>query len=61
MCEWLGPVLKGDPEIVAKQKSIPQPKKAGVKRTFSDADFEAKVIEFVKRAKNDNDWVEGVL
>lgn len=61
LCEWLGPVLKGDPELVAKQKASPQPKKVGVKRKFYDADFETRVNEFVKRAKNDNDWAEGVL
>jgi len=44
-------ILKGDPEFIRKQSLLPPTKKRGVKRSFSDAGFEARVIEFVKRSK----------
>ncbi|MEE9242001.1 MAG: hypothetical protein V3U12_02460 [Nitrosopumilaceae archaeon] len=44
-------ILKGDPELVKKQSLLPPTKKRGVKRSFSDAGFEARIIEFVKRSK----------
>jgi len=59
--EFFKPILKGDPELVAKQESIPEIKKRGLKRNFSDADFEARAAEFVQRAKHDTDWAEDVL
>ena len=61
LCEFFRPILKGDPELVAKQESMPKIKKKGVKRTFSDADFEVRAAEFVRRARDDNDWAEDVL
>lgn len=39
LCEFFRPILKGDPELVLQQKSMPKIKKRGVKRNFSDADF----------------------
>ncbi len=61
LCEFFRPILKGDPELVAKQESMPKIKKKGVKRKFSDADFKVRAAEFVRRARNDNDWAEDVL
>lgn len=61
LCEFFRPILKGDPELVAKQRSMPKIKKKGVKRQFSDADFEVRAAEFVRRARDDNDWAEDVL
>ena len=61
LCEFFRPILKGDPELVEKQESMPKIKKKGVKRQFSDADFEVRATEFVRRARDDNDWAEDVL
>ncbi len=57
LCEFFRPILKGDPEQVKRQESEPKIKKKGVKRKFSDADFEVRAAEFVRRAKQDSDWV----
>lgn len=61
LCEFFKPILKGDPELVKRRESESQTKKKGVKRKFSDADFEVRAAEFVKRAKEDTDWAENVL
>jgi hypothetical protein len=61
LCEFFRPILKGDPELVLRQKSMPKIKKRGVKRNFSDADFEVRATEFVRRARQDNDWAEDVM
>jgi len=61
LCEFFRPILKGDPELIAKQESMPKIKKKGIKRTFFDADFEVRAAEFVRRARDDNDWAEDVL
>jgi integrase len=61
LCEFFRPILKGDPELVAKQESMPKIKKKGIKRKFSDADFEVRAAEFVRRSQDDNDWAEDVL
>jgi len=61
LCEFFRPILKGDPELVAKQESMPKIKRKGIKRKFSDADFEVRAAEFVRRARDDNDWAEDVL
>ncbi|KAF6246232.1 integrase [Nitrosopumilus sp. b3] len=61
LCEFFKPILKGDPELVKRTESEYQTKKRGVKRKFSDADFEVRAAEFVKRAKEDTDWAENVL
>jgi len=61
LCEFFRPILKGDPDLILQQKSIPEIKKRGIKRKFSDADFEVRAAEFVRRAKDDNDWAEDVL
>ena len=61
LCEFFRPILKGDPELVKREQSEPKIKKKGVKRQFSDADFEVRAAEFVRRAKQDTDWAENVL
>ena len=61
LCEFFRPILKGDPNLVLAQKSMPEIKKRGLKRKFSDTDFEIRAAEFVKLAKADNDWAEDVL
>ncbi|MCE2506869.1 MAG: integrase [Nitrosopumilaceae archaeon] len=61
LCEFFKPILKGDPELVKRKESEPKLKKQGVKRQFSDADFEARAAEFVNRAKEDPDWAEDVM
>ena len=61
MCEFLGPILKGDPELVKQQELQDHPTKRGIKRTFFDADYEIRVNEFVKRASKDTEWAESIL
>jgi len=61
MCEFLGPILNGDPELVKQQELQPNPTKRGIKRDFFDADYEIRVNEFVKRASKDPEWVESIL
>ncbi len=57
MCEYLKPIIKVDATLVAQE----QKKKKHYKRTFSDADFEIRVNEFVKNAQKDPKWAEAVL
>ncbi len=61
LCEFLRPILKGDPELVKRQESLPKTKKRGLKRNFSDADYEIRATEFVRRARHDTDWAEDVM
>jgi len=42
LCEFFRPILKGDPDLVLQQESMPKIKKRGIKRKFSDADCECK-------------------
>ena len=52
-CDFLALVLKGDPKKVSKQKTEPKPRKRGIKRQFSDADFEDRVNELVILTRED--------
>ena len=61
MCEFLGPILNGDPELVKQQELQPNPTRRGIKRVFFDADYEIRANEFVKRAANDPDWAESII
>ena len=54
VCEYLKPILKGDPTL--KNSSKPH-----YKRKFSDADFEVRVNEFVKKANADPKWAESII
>jgi len=56
MCEYLKPIIKVDAKLVQQEQ-----KKRHYKRTFSDADFEVRVNEFVKNAHKDPKWAESVL
>lgn len=58
VCEYLKSILKGDPDLVANSKSI---KKRGVRRKYSDADFEVRVNELVRRSKSNPEWAESVM
>lgn len=59
LCEFLGPVLKGDPELVRQDKLIP--KKGTQTQQFSTADWKTRAREFVTRAKEDPKWTEAVI
>ena len=61
ICEFFGPVLKGDPELIQKQKTELKNLGKKNKKSYFDADFEIRVNEFVQRAKSDPDWCEAVL
>jgi len=56
MCEYLKPIIKVDATPVSKEQ-----KKRHYKRTFSDADFEIRVNQFVRKAKKDPEWAEAIL
>jgi len=55
MCEYLKPIIKIDATFSKEQK------KRHYKRTFSDADFEIRVNQFVRKAKKDPEWAEAIL
>jgi len=57
MCEYLKPIIKADATLVQQE----QKKKKHHKRTFSDADFEIRVNEFVENAQKDPKWAEAVF
>jgi len=59
VCEYLKSIITGDTTLV--QQDEKKNKKRHYKRTFSDADFECRVNEFVKSAKKDPKWAEAVL
>ncbi|MCV0401316.1 MAG: integrase [Nitrosopumilus sp.] len=61
LCEFFAPILKGDPKLVQEDKTRYKTKSRGVKRTFSDADFEARATEFVRRAAENPDWAEDLM
>ena len=60
-CDYLALVLKGDKEKISKQKIDPKPRKRGIKRQFSDADFEDRVDELVNLTREDPEKVEGIF
>jgi hypothetical protein len=56
LCEFLGQVLKGDPELINQQIAEYKKQKLENKKPYWDADFEVRINEFVRRAKADPDW-----
>lgn len=61
LCEFFAPILEGDPKLVQEDQIRYKVKTRGVKRTFSDADFEVRATEFVNRAKKNPDWAEDLM
>lgn len=63
VCEYLKTILVGDPSLVEKQKQdmMISGKKLHYRRQYFDADFEIRVNELVKRAKEDSKWIDSVL
>ncbi|GFN39969.1 MAG: conserved hypothetical protein [Marine Group I thaumarchaeote] len=59
VCEYLKPILTGDPTLVEEKEKENKPRH--YKRTFSDADFEIRVNELVHRANADPKWAESVI
>ncbi len=57
-CEYLRSVLEGDPNLVKNTKPIT---KRGVKRKFSDVDFQVRLNELVRKSKLDPEWTEKVM
>lgn len=60
VCEFFASILKGDPELVRKAKLLPK-KPSFNDRRFSDADYEVRVNEFVRRSKADPQWSESLM
>ena len=60
-CDYLALVLKGNPGKVSKQKTDPKPRKRGIKRQFSDADFEDRVNELVNLTREDPEKTEAIF
>ena len=60
-CDFLALVLKGNPDKVSKQKTGQKPRKRGIKRQFSDADFEDRVNELVTLTREDPVKVESMF
>jgi hypothetical protein len=61
LCEFFSPILVGDPKLVKEDQAKYKIKTRGVKRAFSDADFETRATEFVNRAKENPDWAEDLM
>jgi hypothetical protein len=61
LCEFMKPILVGDPVKVKAQMKIGMAKRHGVKPTFYDADFEDRANEFVIKSRKDQEWSEAVL
>ncbi|MGD8431554.1 MAG: integrase [Nitrosopumilaceae archaeon] len=61
LCEFLNPILVGDPQKVKRQKKDGPSSRPGIKLSFFDADFEDRANEFVKKANSDPEWAEAVL
>lgn len=61
LCEFLNPILEGNPQKIEKQKKIGFGNRPGIKPTYFDADFEDRANELVKKALKDPEWAEAVL
>ncbi len=61
LCEYLGPILKGEPAKVEHQKKYPDKPKKGIKRQFFDADWQERANEFVDLAINEPKTIEAIL
>lgn len=61
LCEFLNPILVGDPQKVEEQKRNGHGKRSGVVPSYFDADFEERANELVKKASEDPEWAEAVL
>jgi hypothetical protein len=63
VCDYLKNILVGDPVLIKKQKQdlLLSGKKLHYKINYYDADFEVRVNELVKRAKDDPKWIDSVL
>jgi len=60
-CDYLALILKGNQEKVSKQRTEPKPRRRGIKRQFSDADFEDRVAELVNLTREDPEKVEAIF
>ena len=60
MCEFLGPVLKGDPELLQQQSIQARPKRRGLKKNFLDAHPHSTIdlIESHSHDVNDENFQE---
>ncbi|MEX2193060.1 MAG: integrase [Nitrosarchaeum sp.] len=56
VCENLKSILSGNPQLMEQSQNTKH-----YKRTFSDADFEDRVNEFVRKADADPKWAESVI
>ena len=56
LCENLKNILVGDPLLVQQDQ-----KKRHYRKNYSDADFEVRVNEFVRKANADPKWAESVI
>ncbi len=61
LCEFLGPVLAGDPKLIKHDRNLGKAGVCGIVNRYSIADFEARAREFVARAKEDPKWAEAVI
>lgn len=61
LCEFLGPVLKGDQELINQQIDEYKKQNKKNKKSYWDADFEVRINEFVRRTKGDPSWTVSTL
>lgn len=63
LCEYLETILVGDAKLIAQQKDkmVRTGKKLQYRKSYYDADFEVRVNELVRRAKEDSKWIDSIL
>ncbi len=63
LCEYLETILAGDVRLIQQQKDemARTGKKLQYRKSYYDADFEIRVNELVRRAKEDSKWIDSIL
>jgi len=63
VCDFLQPILNGDKNLIEIQKK--EMKRKGIKlhykKSYYDADFDVRVNELARRAKEDPKWIDSLL
>lgn len=61
VCEYLNPILVGDPKKIQEALSKPKRQGRGNLPSYCDADYKERVEEFVSRAKSNPKWAESIM
>ncbi len=61
LCEFLRPILRGDPALIEEELSREVKKTAGAKCSYPISDFEVRIEEFVAKSQANHKWAESVI